>query len=131
MVQKTLYFIFLDLQKSHNTVDREQLLEILEGYGVGPNTLGLLRFYWDSQRCVNKSGNYHRETFVPHRGATQGGILLPTLFNVLVDTVVRKWLADVMLDMITANTGLRGDDVGCFASLLYADDGVIGSLDHE
>ena len=83
MVQTTLYFIFLDLQKAYDTVNRERLLEILEGYGVGPNALGLLKFYWDHQRCVAKCGKYHGETFVPYRGATQGGVVSPTLFNVL------------------------------------------------
>ena len=47
MVQITLYFICLDLRKAYDTVDRERLLEILEGYGVGPNVLGLLKFYLD------------------------------------------------------------------------------------
>ena len=46
VVQKTLYYIFLDLHKAYNSVDWEQLLAILEGYRVGPNTLGLLLFYW-------------------------------------------------------------------------------------
>ena len=55
----------------------------------------------------------------------------PTLFNVLVDAVVRKWLADVMDDMTAANSGLQGDDVGRLSSLFYANDGAIGSLDHE
>ena len=54
-----------------------------------------------------------------------------TLFNVLVDAVVRKWLADVMDNMTAANSGLQGDDVGCLSSLFYANDGAIGSLDHE
>ena len=45
MVQTTLHFIFLDLRKTYDTVDREWLLEILEGYGVGPNTFGLIKFY--------------------------------------------------------------------------------------
>ena len=39
-----------------------------------------------------------------------------TLFNVLADAVVRKWLADVMDDMTIANTGLQSDDVGQMAT---------------
>ena len=107
MVQKTLHFIFLDLRKAYDTIDRERLLEILEGYGVGPNVLGLVKFYWDHQRCVAKSGKYHGDTFVPYRGATQGGVVSPTFFNVLVDTVVRKWLADVMDDIESAIKGRK------------------------
>ena len=45
MVQTTLHFIFLDLLRAYDTVNRERLLEILEGYGVGPNALGLLKYY--------------------------------------------------------------------------------------
>ena len=131
MVQKTLHFIFLDLRKAYDTVDRERLLEILEGYGVGPNILGILKFYWDNQCCVAKTGNYHGENFIPHRGATQGGIVSPTLFNVLVDAVVRKWLADVMEDMTATNAGFQGADIGWLFSLFYADDGAIRSLDPE
>ena len=55
----------------------------------------------------------------------------PTLFNVLVDAVVQKWLADVMEDMTAANAGFQGDGVGRLSSLFYADDGAIGSLDPE
>ena len=55
----------------------------------------------------------------------------PTFFNVLVDAVVRKWLADVMDNMTTVSAGLRGGDVGRMSSLFYANDGAIGSLDHE
>ena len=36
----------------------------------------------------------------------------PTLFNVLVDAVVQKWLADVKEDMTAANAGFQGADVG-------------------
>ena len=116
MIQTTLYFIFLDLRKMYDTVDRELLLEILEGYGVGLNVLGLLKFYWDHQCCVAKCGKYHREMFVSYRGASQGGVVSPTLFNVLVDAVVRKWWADVMDDTTIANTGLQGGDAGSLAS---------------
>ena len=98
---------------------------------MGPNVLGLLKFYWDKQRCVAKCRKYHGETFVPERGAIQGGVVSPTLFNILVDAVVRKWLVDTMDDMTTASAVLQGDNVGRMSSLFYAHNGAIGSLDHE
>ena len=46
MIQKTLYYIVLDLCEAYDNVNQYQLLEILEGCGVGPNhALGLLYFY--------------------------------------------------------------------------------------
>ena len=67
----------------------------------------LFLIFFDHQRCVAKSRNYHIETFVPYHGATQGGIIMsPTFFNVIVDAVIRKWYADVMEDVTAANTGL-------------------------
>ena len=105
------------------------MLKILEGYGVGPRVRALLKSYWDNQRCVARSGWSHGTAFRPTRGATQGGILSPSLFNIVVDTVVRKWYADVMADIISANTGLEGEAVGRISTLFYVDDGLVGSLD--
>ena len=39
--QALLYQIYLDLKKAYDTLDRTQCLEILAGYGVGPNLLRL------------------------------------------------------------------------------------------
>ena len=78
MVQTTLHFIFLDLRKAYVTVNREWLLEILERYCVGPNVLGLLKFYLDHQRCVAKCGKYNRETYVPER-TQHRAVLYPPL----------------------------------------------------
>ena len=132
MIQTTLHFIFLDLwMLYYDTVNRERLLEIQEGYGVGPNVLGLLKFYWDHQRFVAKCRKYHKETFLIYRGATQGGVVSPTLCNLLVGALVQKWWTDIIEDMTTANSGLQGNIIGHMSSLFYADDGAIGSKDHE
>ena len=40
MEQKTLHFIFLELREAYDTVNKERLLKILEGYGVGPKFTG-------------------------------------------------------------------------------------------
>ena len=131
MVQTELHFIFLDLQKAYATVDREQLLKILEWYGVGPNVIGLLKSYWDNQHCVVECGKYDGYVFVLYRCATQGDVVSPTLSNVFVDVVVRKWLADVMDNITAAFSGLQCADIGRMSSLFYADDGAIGSKNHE
>ena len=39
MRDTVLRFIFLDMHKADDALDRDQCLDILEGYGVGPRTL--------------------------------------------------------------------------------------------
>ena len=53
------------------------------------------------------------------------------LFKLIVDAVIRKWYADVMPDITWAESGLKGDTVGRFASLFYANKGTVGSQDPE
>ena len=40
--QYPLFLVLLDLYKSYDTLDREGLLTILEGYGTGPHMCGIL-----------------------------------------------------------------------------------------
>ena len=40
--QEALHSVFVDLKKVYNAMDRERCLEILVGYGVGPNMIRLL-----------------------------------------------------------------------------------------
>ena len=113
------------MRKAYGTVDGERLLEILEGHYAGLNVFGVLKFYWDNQL------KYHGETFVPYYGETQGGVVSPILFNILVDEVMGKWLTDIMNNITAVIVGLQGDDDGCMFSLFYANGGAIGSKDHE
>ena len=41
---------------------------------------------------VARAGGYYGEAFKGARGLTQGEPLLPTIFNVVVDAVVRHWV---------------------------------------
>ena len=57
---------------------------------------------------VARAGGYYREAFKGAWGVTQGDPLSPTIFNVVVDAVVRHW---VMLVMATAEKrGERGNE---------------------
>ena len=42
---------------------------------------------------VARVGRYYRAAFKGDRGVMQGDTLSPTVFNVLVDTVVRHWVS--------------------------------------
>ena len=92
MREEVLYVIFLDLTKAYDALDRFRSLEILEGYGVGPQARRLLRAYWGKSTMVAWEGGYYGTGFKVARGVTQGDPLSPTISNVVVDAVVRHWV---------------------------------------
>ena len=107
--EEVLYVIFLDLYKAYDALDRSRCLEILEGYGVAPKSRRLLTRYWHRLTMVAWAGSYYRTTFGGERGVTQGDALSPTIFNVVVDTVVRHWVHGIMVDTETwGETGRAG-----------------------
>ena len=50
--QHPLYGIFIDLRKAFDAMDRERCLEILRGYGAGPNMLRLIDHFWKEAELV-------------------------------------------------------------------------------
>ena len=74
----------------HDALDRSRCLDILEGYGVGPGARRLLSNYWRRLTMAARAGEYYGTAFGGERGVTQGDPLSPTLFNVVVDAVVRR-----------------------------------------
>ena len=84
-----LHVIFLDLHKAYDALYRSRCLDILEGYGVGPRDLRLFFKYWDRLMIVEQVVGNFVELFRGERGVIQGDPLLPTIFDVVVDAVVR------------------------------------------
>ena len=89
---EVLYVIFLDLTKAYDALDRSRSLEILKGCGVGERVRRLLTVYWERKTMVAMAGSYYRKGFKGEICVTQGDPLSPTIFNVVVDAVVRHWL---------------------------------------
>ena len=47
---ETVYQVFVDLQKSYDSVSRERLVEIMKAYGIGPRLRQLQQEYWRMQK---------------------------------------------------------------------------------
>ena len=91
--EEVMYLIFLDLHKLYDALDSSRCLEILERYGVGPQACWILRTYWSRLKVVARAGGYYGAAFTGSRGVTQGDLISPTIFNMVVYTVVLHWVS--------------------------------------
>ena len=76
---------------------------------------------------VARAGGYYGEAFKGARGVTQGDPLSPTIFNVVVDAVVRHWVTMAMAE--AEKRGEKGNEGRHQAALFYADDGMVALSD--
>ena len=72
---------------------------------------------------VAKAGGYYRAAFKETRGLTQGDPLSSTIFNMVVDVVVRHWFT-VMVESSEEHIR-RGKEGTHQNSLFYVDDGMV------
>ena len=108
-----LFLVLIDLRKSYDTADRGRPFRTLEGYGAGPHLCEIMAMFWVYQKEVPQKNGYHG----PYLWATwvtmQGGLISLTLFNAVVDNIIRKLLAMTVEDQTLALYRV-GDNVGRF-----------------
>ena len=94
--QCSFFGIFLDLRKAYDAMDQGRCLKILHGVGVDEKTVWLIARFWkESGLCCRATGFYGR-LFKVRCGVTQGSPLSPTIFNLMVDSVMREWERQLM-----------------------------------
>ena len=87
---KDVYFAFLDLENAYDRVDRDAMCKVLRLYGIGARLLrGVKSLYVGSKACV-RVGNEVSEWLPVRVGLSQGCVMLPWLFNLYIDRVVRE-----------------------------------------
>ena len=117
--------MFLDLRKAYDAMDKNRCLKILHDCGVVFKTLRLIQCFWDKDVLVCKASSCYGELFKARRGVTQGGPVSPTIFNLMVDAVIREWERLLLLK------GTPLGQVRVLVSIFYADDGLIASQHQE
>ena len=72
-------------------MDQDSCLEILRGVEIGEKTLRLIsRFWWECVLVCRAAGLYGT-LFKASHGVMQGGPLLPAIFNVIANAIIREW----------------------------------------
>ena len=62
-----MFLTFLDIAKAYDSISRSRVLNILEGYGVGPKCLRVLKNFWNEQKCTMKQASFFGERALPPR----------------------------------------------------------------
>jgi Reverse transcriptase (RNA-dependent DNA polymerase)/Endonuclease/Exonuclease/phosphatase family len=113
---ESLKQVYLDLSKAYDTLNRDTTMAILKSYGVGERIGLLLNNFWKHHHVIPRASGYYGRCFRSFRGVTQGDIVSPMIFNIVVDCLIQKWKAeDTGVDKVSA--------------IFYADDGVLSSYD--
>jgi hypothetical protein len=128
--QAPFYGVFLDLKKAFDSMDRERCLLILEGYGVGPRMIRLIRNFWRNAVLVCRASGNYGSLFCAGRSVTQGVPLSAKLFNILVDAVAREWVRQIREESELEEAVIT-ELAAAFFVIFYVDDAYLASRDPE
>ena len=88
--QKNIYFCFIDYAKALDCVDHNQLWKILQEMGIPDHLTCLLRNLYAGQEAIVRTGHGTTDWFQIGKGACQGCILSPCLFNLYAEYIMRN-----------------------------------------
>ena len=88
--QKNIYFCFLDYAKAFDCVDHSKLWKILREMGIPDHLTCLLRNLYAGQEATVRTGHGTTDWFQIGKGARQGCILSPCLFNFYAEYIMRN-----------------------------------------
>ena len=118
------WVMFVDFKKAYDMVSPQALYASLKHVGVGDDIIDIIRNCYDARRTTFTYNSQPTDEWQQTLGVAQGDVLSPLLFNIFIESIIRRLNAHVGL------TGLScaGIIIKC---LLYADDIVILAESHE
>ena len=88
--QKNIYFCFIDYAKAFNFVDHNKLWKVLKEIEIPDHLTCLLRNLYASQEGTGRTRHGKTDWFQIGKGVCQGCILLPCLFNLYAEYIMRN-----------------------------------------
>ena len=89
-LQKNIYFCFIDYAKAFDCVDHNKLWKIFQEKGILDHLTCLLRNLYAGQEATVRTGHGTTDWFQTGKGARQGCILSPYLFNLYAEYIMRN-----------------------------------------
>ena len=116
-MQKDVCICFIDYQKAFDIVQNATLFEILQELDVNDKYLELIKnFYWQQQAAVRIGQDMSGWVKIA-RGIRQGCVLLPELFSLYTEMIMRKinHMDGVRIGGINVNNIRYADDTAIVA----------------
>ena len=88
--QRNIYFCFIDHAKAFDYVDHNKLWNILKEIGLSDHLTCLFRNLYAGQEATVRTGHGTTDWFQIGKGAHQGCILSPCLFNLYAEYILKK-----------------------------------------
>ena len=126
LAHKKFYFITSDKVKAHfsasmtlkRPIEFPVLLSHLQSIGISGKSWRLIKSWYDSPTSRVKLHNRVSDPFLITRGVKQGSVLSPSLFLVVMNTLIQKLRSiscGASLQGINTGTAIHADDVRCIA----------------
>ena len=87
---KNIYFCFINYAKAFDCVDHNKLWKILKEMGIPDHLIYLLENLYTDREATVRTGHGTTDWFQIGKGVRQGCILLPCLFNLYAEYIMRN-----------------------------------------
>jgi len=84
-----LHFLFIDFKQAYDSINRTHLYKIVKEFGIPEKLVNLIKRVEDSNGEVKIQGKWTEASGI-ERGLRPGDALSTTLFNIVLDKVVRN-----------------------------------------
>ena len=121
--QKNIYFCFIEYTKTFDCVDHSKLCKILKGVEIPDHLICFLSNLYADQEATVRAG-HGTDWFQIGKGVRQDCILLPCLFNLYAEYIMRN----AGLDKAQAGIKIAGRNIN---NLRYADDTTLMAENEE
>ena len=86
--QGVTYLCFFDLEKAFDSVEYSTLLTNIFNLGINGKCFRLIKDWYTDTRSIVRVNNQCSQSFPIHRGVKQGSVLSPSLFIVVIDSLL-------------------------------------------